>query len=116
MLSDVSRIAPILSARPVGDAGAEAVGRTPVRRLDGVGAASGPDAAVRRDLAAALVSLGVTVDEGNLLAAQALVRFGVAVTAENLSDVRRGLATHAARRAETIALAKSLNLPLSPAI
>lgn len=92
-----------------------------LRRLDVGTIGGGPDTvsqmtAVRRDLAAALVSLGVTVDEGNLLAAQALIRFGMAVTAENLSDIRRGVASRAARLSETVALAKSLGLPTSPAI
>lgn len=72
--------------------------------------------AVRRDLAGALTQLGMVVDEPNLLAAQALIRFGVAVTGENLVDVRKSVATKTARLPETAALAKSLNLPFSPAV
>lgn len=92
-----------------------------LRRLDTGAVGGGPDsvsqnALVRRDLAAALADLGVTVDENNLLAAQSLVRFGVAITDENLADVRRGLLSGNVSRAEAVALAKSLHLPLAPAI
>ena len=94
----------------------------PALRLRYFGSASGVQdnasqmTAVRSSLASALADLGVTVDEGNLLSAQALVRFGVTVTGQNLGDVRRGIAQQWARQPETVALAKSLNLSLSPAI
>lgn len=92
-----------------------------LRRLDADTTASPTDLGtqptlVRRDLAAALGALGVVVDDDNLLGAQALVRFGVALTSENLGDLRRTRAVHTLRLPETAALAKSLGLPLSPAI
>ncbi len=76
-----------------------------------------PSTQARQNLAAALAALGVPVEEPNLLAAQALVRFGLPITLENLSDVRRVTATRMIRLPETVALAKSLGLPVtSPAI
>jgi hypothetical protein len=103
-----------------------------LRRADGAapaaaptpsaGRGAGPDpasqrAAVRHDLALALAEIGVTADEHNLAAAQALIRFGIAVTGENLADVRRARAARLVRLPEAVALAKSLGLPAdSPAI
>ncbi len=112
MLNDLSRIAPAPPVRPAPGAapGAGAPSAEPAAAL------LGQRAAVRRDLTAALAALGVPPDEGRLLAAQALVRFGIPLTAEDLADVRRGLASRAARQPETVALAKSLGLPPSPAI
>lgn len=80
-------------------------------------AAPAPTATARQSLAAALVVLNVAPDEPNLLAAQALVRFGVPLTLGNLSDVRRLVASHFVRLPETVALAKSLGLSVSsPAV
>jgi hypothetical protein len=107
---------PVLGPQPVAAPGAGTAERSPLEAGQTETVPLGQRAAVRRDLTAALVTLGVTLDEGNLLAAQALVRFGVPLTAENLGDVRRGLASHVVRQPETVALAKSLDLPLSPAI
>ncbi len=92
-----------------------------LRRLDvaeasGATTALGQASAVRQGLAAALNALGVTPDERNMQAAQALVRFGITLTAENLSDVRRGVASRVVRLPETVALAKSLELAPSPAV
>jgi len=76
-----------------------------------------PTTAARQNLAVALLTLGVAVEEPNLLAAQALVRFGLPITLENLADVRRVTAARLVRLPETVALAKSLGLPVtSPAI
>ena len=115
-------VAPALAVRPVaGTKNKPALPLPAGRRVEfaapgGGTATPGQRMAVWRDLAAALSELGVTVDENNLLAAKALVRFGVAVTGENLQDVRRGLASGDARLPETVALARSLGLPPSPAI
>jgi hypothetical protein len=98
-------------------------GTLALRRLDAAppvpgapGAVTSQATAVRRDLTSALLSIGVTPDPGSLQAAQALVRFGIALTAENLADVRRGRASRLVRLPETVALAKSLALPQTPAI